>query len=379
MEELTKQKPDLLLNISASPFSAAHADERKDIVVKNARKYNIPVFYCNTIGAHTEILFDGGSLVCNNKGDTMIEMNYFEEDFKVVSLDDMESNRPTEVKEQTLTERKYHALILGIRDYFNKMGFKKAILGLSGGIDSALTCVLAAEALGSENVLSVLLPSEFSSSHSVEDAKALCHNLNSPYHIVEIKDTYAILNQTLQPIFDGMSFDLTEENMQARIRGTILMAISNKFGHILLNTSNKSEMAVGYGTLYGDMCGGLAVLGDLYKTEVYEMCHFINRNKEIIPSNTITKAPSAELRPGQKDQDSLPPYDQLDAILYQYIEGQMGPKEIVNLGHDESLVKRVLSMVNRNEFKRKQAAPILRISSKAFGTGRRIPIVAKYL
>jgi NAD+ synthase (glutamine-hydrolysing) len=276
-------------------------------------------------------------------------------------------------------ERIYKALVMGIRDYFAKSGFKKAVLGLSGGIDSALTCVLAADALGSQNVLSVLMPSEFSTSHSVDDALNLCKNLNSPYEILEIKENFDSILGNLKPIFGNRPFDVAEENLQARIRGMLLMAVSNKFGNILLNTSNKSEMAVGYGTLYGDMCGGIAVLGDVYKTEVYDLSRYINRLTEIIPSNSIEKAPSAELRPGQKDQDSLPPYEILDAVLFQYIEKKKSPMDIVAMGFEEALVRRIVNMVNRNEFKRFQAAPILRVSSKAFGYGRRIPIVAKYL
>jgi NAD+ synthase (glutamine-hydrolysing) len=276
-------------------------------------------------------------------------------------------------------ERIYKALVMGIRDYFAKSGFKKAVLGLSGGIDSALTCVLAADALGSQNVLSVLMPSEFSTSHSVDDALNLCKNLNSPYEILEIKENFDSILGNLKPIFGNRPFDVAEENLQARIRGMLLMAVSNKFGNILLNTSNKSEMAVGYGTLYGDMCGGIAVLGDVYKTEVYDLSRYINRLTEIIPINSIEKAPSAELRPGQKDQDSLPPYEILDAVLFQYIEKKKSPMDIVAMGFEEALVRRIVNMVNRNEFKRFQAAPILRVSSKAFGYGRRIPIVAKYL
>jgi len=268
---------------------------------------------------------------------------------------------------------------LGIQDYFGKLGFKQAILGLSGGIDSAITLALAVAALGKDNVRSVLMPSEFSSQHSVEDSVALCHNLGSPYELIGIRQVYDNFLKLLHPQFDGLAFDVTEENLQARIRGVILMALSNKFGSIVLNTSNKSEAAVGYGTLYGDMCGGLSVLGDVYKMEVYELAHFINREEEIIPKNIIEKAPSAELRPDQKDSDSLPDYAVLDEVLYQYIEKRRGPKELIKMGFDEALVKRILRLVNINEYKRYQTAPMLRVSSKAFGMGRRMPIVAKYL
>ncbi len=316
--------------------------------------------------------------MCDKLGNPIVEMNYFEEDFAVVDSQSLGLEKEIQPFKDK-NERIYKALVMGIRDYFAKSGFKKAVLGLSGGIDSALTCVLAADALGSQNVLSVLMPSEFSTSHSVDDALNLCKNLNSPYEILEIKDNFDSILGNLKPIFGDRPFDVTEENLQARIRGMLLMAVSNKFGNILLNTSNKSEMAVGYGTLYGDMCGGIAVLGDVYKTEVYELSRYINRLTEIIPINSIEKAPSAELRPGQKDQDSLPPYEILDAVLYQYIEKKKSPMDIVAMGFEEALVRRIVNMVNRNEFKRFQAAPILRVSSKAFGYGRRIPIVAKYL
>lgn len=378
MDELVKQAPDFMINLSASPFSFSHSDERKQIVKENCLRYEIPIFYCNSVGAQTEIIFDGGSLVCDKLGNPIVEMNYFEEDFAVVDSQSLGLEKEIQPFKDK-NERIYKALVMGIRDYFAKSGFKKAVLGLSGGIDSALTCVLAADALGSQNVLSVLMPSEFSTSHSVDDALNLCKNLNSPYEILEIKDNFDSILGNLKPIFGDRPFDVTEENLQARIRGMLLMAVSNKFGNILLNTSNKSEMAVGYGTLYGDMCGGIAVLGDVYKTEVYDLSRYINRMTEIIPINSIEKAPSAELRPGQKDQDGLPPYEILDAVLYQYIEKKKSPMDIVAMGFEEALVRRIVNMVNRNEFKRFQAAPILRVSSKAFGYGRRIPIVAKYL
>ncbi|MFM8485269.1 MAG: NAD(+) synthase, partial [Bacteroidota bacterium] len=260
----------------------------------------------------------------------------------------------------------HEALITGIRGYFKKLGFSKAILGLSGGIDSAVVTALAAEALGSENVRVLLLPSQFSTGHSVDDARALAESLGIRYDIIPIKPMFDAFENTLEPLFVGLPFNVAEENIQARVRGVLLMAMSNKFGHILLNTTNKSEMAVGYGTLYGDMCGGLSVLGDVYKTEVYELANYINRNGEIIPQNSIVKPPSAELRPGQKDTDSLPPYEVLDPLLYQYIECRKGPAELIEMGFEEALVRRVLRMVNINEFKREQAAPVLRVSSKAF-------------
>ena len=273
----------------------------------------------------------------------------------------------------------YRALILGIRDYFFKMGFSKAILGSSGGIDSAVTLALACEALGKDNVRAILLPSPYSSGHSVSDAEQLSRNLGNPYDIIPIREVYEALLHTLEPAFKNLPFGLAEENLQSRTRGNILMGLANKFGYILLNTSNKSELSTGYGTLYGDMAGGLSVLGDVYKGQVYALARYINRNSQVIPANILEKAPSAELRPGQKDSDSLPDYDILDKILYQYIERRQGPKEIVAMGIDEALVGRVLRLVNSNEYKRNQFCPIIRVSCKAFGVGRRVPIVGKYL
>ena len=273
----------------------------------------------------------------------------------------------------------HDALILGIRDYFRKMGFKKATLGASGGVDSAVVQALAVEALGKENVHVLLMPSQFSSDHSVSDAEQLSINLDNRYDILPIKDVYESFLQTLHPLFKDLPFNVAEENIQSRTRGNLLMGVANKFGYILLNTSNKSELATGYGTLYGDMAGGLSVLGDVYKTQVYALGHYINKDKEIIPNNILVKEPSAELRPNQKDSDSLPDYSILDRVLYQYIELRQGPKEIIAQGYDAKLVARILKLVNTNEYKRNQFCPIIRVSSKAFGVGRRLPIVAKYL
>jgi NAD+ synthase (glutamine-hydrolysing) len=273
----------------------------------------------------------------------------------------------------------YKALVLGVKDYFTKMGFAKAIIGSSGGIDSAVTLVIACEALGAENVRAILMPSPYSTAHSVDDAVALSKNLQNPYDTIAIKDVYESFLDTLEPLFKDLAFSLAEENIQSRSRGNILMAIANKFGYVLLNTSNKSELATGYGTLYGDMAGGLGVLGDCYKMQVYELAKYINRHKEIIPNHIITKAPSAELRPDQKDSDSLPAYEILDQILFQYIEKRADPASIKALGFDNALVDKTLKMVNTNEYKRNQFCPIIRISPKAFGVGRRMPIVAKYL
>jgi NAD+ synthase (glutamine-hydrolysing) len=273
----------------------------------------------------------------------------------------------------------HRALVTGIKDYFNKMGFKKAILGSSGGIDSALTLALAVEALGKENVTAVLMPSRYSSGHSVADAIELSKRLDNPYHQISIEKINQSFLETLEPLFKDSLPGLAEENIQSRIRGNLLMAIANKFGYVLLNTSNKSELSTGYGTLYGDMAGGLGVLGDCYKLQVYELAKFINREIEIIPNNILIKEPSAELRPDQKDSDSLPVYDILDKILYQYIENAMGPAEIKSMGFEDALVDRILKLVNTNEYKRNQFCPIIRVSPKAFGVGRRMPIVGKYL
>ncbi len=376
MEELIKENPSFIINIAASPFDYKHAHQRKAILRRNVKQYKIPLLYVNHVGAQTEIIFDGGSLAYDATGNLLYEGSYFKEELIYLNT---KNTTPIIEKQTEKYELIYQALLMGIKDYFSKMGFKKALLGLSGGVDSAIVTVLAADALGAENILPIMLPSAFSSGHSISDSEQLCRNLNIMVDKMEINPLYETFLKTLKPLFGDKPFDVTEENIQARIRGTLLMAMSNKFGHILLNTSNKSELAVGYGTLYGDMCGGLSVIGDLYKTEVYELCRYINRDKEIIPENILTKPPSAELRPGQKDSDSLPAYDVLDKILFEYIELRKGPRELISEGHDETLVNRILSMVNRNEYKRKQFAPILRISSKAFGLGRRMPIVGEYL
>jgi NAD+ synthase (glutamine-hydrolysing) len=340
------------------------------------RKYQIPLVYVNHVGAQTELLFDGNSQVINASEEILLELKYFEEDFGIVDLDQTPIAEIPVPEKMALLES---ALVMGIKNYFTKLGLKKAILGLSGGIDSALTITLAVKALGKENVYGVLMPSAFSSDHSVEDAIQLAKNLGVKSDIIDIQPTVESYDNVLKPYFRNLPFGIAEENIQARTRGVLLMALSNKFGYILLNTSNKSEAAVGYGTLYGDMNGGLSVLGDVYKTEVFALALYINRDEELIPWNIINKPPSAELRPNQKDTDSLPDYDILDGILYQYIELRKGPEEIVKAGFERALVEKVLGMVNRTEYKRHQAPPILRVSPKAFGMGRRMPIVAKYL
>ncbi len=379
LDHLINQNPDFVINLSASPFDYDHAEDRIAILKENAIKYNLPFFYVNHVGAQTEVIFDGGSIVMGASGRVYEEMPYFVEAYSIYDLDAVIAEDQSFVQPKDKIKEIHDAIVLGIKDYFGKLGFTKAIVGLSGGIDSAITTVLAAEALGPENVRVVLMPSQFSSDHSVDDSVSLSKTLGIHYDIVPIKPIYDTYMESLGPLFGDLPFNVTEENLQARARGMILMALSNKFGNIVLNTSNKSEAAVGYGTLYGDMCGGLSVIGDVYKTEVYELAQYINRDREIIPNHIITKPPSAELRPNQKDSDSLPDYDILDQILKQYIEERKGPEEIISQGFDPALVKRILRLVNINEFKRYQTAPALRVSSKAFGMGRRMPIVGKYL
>lgn len=395
MDELMKYEPSLMLNLSASPFDYTHDEDRKAICKANVLKYNLPLVYCNAVGSQTEIVFDGGSLVFDGKGNLCKELPAFAEAIETViinadgscnnaiietvdALPNQELN-PNELDYNLNINEIYDALVLGIKDYFKKMGFTKAILGSSGGIDSAVTLAIACDALGAESVRAILMPSPYSTEHSVNDAVQLSKNLNNPYDVIEIKDIYESFLTTLQPQFNNLPFSIAEENIQSRTRGNLLMALANKFGYVLLNTSNKSELATGYGTLYGDMAGGLGVLGDCYKMQVYALAKYINRSTEIIPENIINKAPSAELRPNQKDSDSLPDYSILDKILYQYIERRQGPQEIKAQGFDAALVDRTLKMVNNNEYKRNQFCPIIRVSSKAFGVGRRVPIVGKYL
>ena len=379
LDELKEQNPDFILNLSASPFSYSHAEDRTHVLKANIDLYGKPMFYVNHVGAQTEIIFDGGAIVMSPDGKVFDEMPYFEECIRTYDLDEVSKGGQHQVQDKDKMTLIHDGLVTGIRDYFDKLGLKKAIFGLSGGIDSAVVAVLAQRALGAENVRCILMPSQFSSDHSVNDARELAQNLNIQYDIIHIEEAYRAFESMLKPHFTATTFDVTEENIQARIRGMLLMAMSNKFGNIVLNTSNKSEAAVGYGTLYGDMAGGLSVIADVYKTEVFELARFMNKDGEVIPENIIAKPPSAELRPDQVDSDSLPSYDILDGVLYQYIEKRQGPKELIEMGFDEKLVRRILRMVNMNEFKRAQVAPILRVSSKAFGMGRRMPIVGKYL
>jgi NAD+ synthase (glutamine-hydrolysing) len=395
MDKMMDQHPDILLNLSASPFDYTHDEDRKATIKANVLKYKKPLFYCNAVGSQTEIVFDGASLVFDKDANLCGALPMFESAMQLFECNEDGSisapilepaarvpNKelnPIKLMPELNIDQVYKALVLGVRDYFNKMGFKRAILGSSGGIDSAVTLAIACDALGKENVHAILMPSPYSTEHSVEDAIQLSKNLENQYDILPIKDIYETFLATLKPIFKDLPFSLAEENIQSRSRGNILMAIANKIGYVLLNTSNKSELATGYGTLYGDMAGGLGVLGDCYKMQVYALANYINRDKEMIPQNIIDKAPSAELRPDQKDSDSLPDYEILDQILYQYIEKRADPSVIKSLGFDAALVDRTLKMVNNNEYKRNQFCPIIRISPKAFGVGRRVPIVGKYL
>jgi NAD+ synthase (glutamine-hydrolysing) len=395
MDLLMKQEPDVMINLSASPFDYTHDEDRKAIIKSNVIKYKLPLFYCNAVGCQTEVVFDGASLIFDKDGNLCKQLPHFIEATEAVELYDDgtvdapviepamalpgQLLEPIQFTESLNIAQVHDALIFGIRDYFIKMGFTKAIVGSSGGVDSAVTLALACKALGSENVRAILMPSPYSSLHSVEDAKKLSMNLGNPYDIIPLKDIYESFLTTLKPFFKDLPFGVAEENIQSRIRGNLLMSLANKFGYILLNTSNKSELATGYGTLYGDMAGGLGVLGDCYKLQVFELAKYINSDKEIIPQNILAKAPSAELRPDQKDSDSLPEYSILDKILYQYIERVQGPDQIKESGFESCLVDRVLKMVNMNEYKRNQFCPVIRISPKAFGVGRRVPIVAKYL
>ncbi|NSW44811.1 MAG: NAD+ synthase [Bacteroidales bacterium] len=364
---------DLMVNIAASPYSIFQHSYRYDVLTRAHHFLECPIIYVNQVGAHTDLIFDGGSVIFNNLGDKHF-LPFFEESHQTINLDTLTQQGNCLNPIESL----YYALKLGIRDYFAKNNFKKAVLGLSGGIDSAVVAVLAAHALGNENVHCLLMPSRFSSQHSVDDAIDLCKRNHISFDILSIEKPFIAFEESLHFLFQHLPNDVTEENIQARIRAIYLMAYSNKFGNILLNTSNKSEIAVGYGTLYGDMCGALAIIGDVYKTQVYELAKFINKKKELIPINIINKAPSAELRPNQKDSDSLPEYEHLDKLLYHIIEMQLTIPDLIKQGFSENLAKKIYRLVQINEYKRYQGAPVLRVSSKAFGYGRRIPLVKKF-
>jgi NAD+ synthase (glutamine-hydrolysing) len=370
---------DLLLNLSASPWHGGKNETRESLIADAAKRCQCPVVYCNSVGGNDELIFDGASCVFHPKHGMIAGLDSFQEANCVVDTNDPTTHFRSEHFNLKDNAAIHDALVLGLRDYAHKSGFKKALIGLSGGIDSAVVAALAVESLGSANVIGVALPSAISSQHSRDDAAALAQNLNIEYHELPIADIVQSANTTLASLFEGLEKDTTEENIQARTRGLLLMALSNKFGALLLTTGNKSELAVGYCTLYGDMCGGLAVISDVPKTKVYDLARFINRKREIIPENTITKPPSAELSPDQKDEDSLPPYLILDEILRLYVERGLSSAEIIESGHEEAVVRDIIRKVDLNEYKRKQAAPGLKITPLAFGVGRRIPIVQKYV
>jgi NAD+ synthetase len=364
-----------LFNISASPWHLGKEKLRYDMLASVARKSRRPVAFCNLVGGNDELLFDGGSLIFNAEGRLIARARSFAEDFAVA---DTETGQPVSAPSATDEENVHDALVLGLRDYFQKCGFKSAVLGLSGGIDSAVVACLAVAALGPEHVYGISLPSQFSSRGSLDDARLLAERLGIRYDVIPIQPPFESVRRQLQPVFAGCPEDTTEENIQARLRGVILMALSNKFGSLLLTTGNKSELAVGYCTLYGDMCGGLAMISDVPKTMVYRLAKWINRDREIIPQASLTKVPSAELRLNQSDQESLPPYEILDAILDQYVVQGRSLAEIIRLGFDVNTVKQVIHLIDVNEYKRRQAAPGLKVTTKAFGVGRRFPIAQRY-
>jgi NAD+ synthase (glutamine-hydrolysing) len=375
VERVLEKGAEILLNISASPFNLGKKKTRFELFSEISRRYSVPMVYVNQIGGNDELLFDGASMALDENGEAVHCSRSFEEEETMIRFEGAACDPVTAIPED---EEVGEALKLGLRDYLRKTGFRKVVIGLSGGIDSAVTAAIAVEALGSENVTGILMPSEFSSTHSVDDAQRLAGNLGIRSLIVPIAGMYESYSRAFETMFPGHQFNLTDENVQARIRGNLLMAWSNETGAIVVSTGNKSEMAVGYCTLYGDMAGGLALLGDVYKTSVYKVARWLNRNGEVIPESSITKPPSAELRPGQMDQDSLPPYDILDGILKLYIEKWLELDEIVEHGFDRATVERVIRMVDGNEFKRRQAAPTIRVSTKAFGSGRQMPIAQRW-
>ncbi len=378
VRQLAAQRCDIVVNLSASPWNHGKGGVRHTLVSDTARALGCPVAYVNSIGGNDELIFDGRSLVTDAAGRVLGGLAAFRPELKVIDTAADSAQIASTFEREELADI-HDALVLGLRDYMHKSGFKKALLGLSGGIDSALTAVIAAEALGPKNVIGISLPSVISSQHSRDDAATVAKNLGIEFHTLSIADVVGAAEATLAPLFAGRPRDLAEENIQARARGLLLMAISNKFGALLLTTGNKSELAVGYCTLYGDMCGGLAVISDVFKMQVYALARWINREREIIPFNSILKPPSAELRPDQTDQDSLPPYEVLDAILKGYVEEGLSRADLVAQGFDQAVVNDIVRKVDLNEYKRKQAAPGLKITPLAFGVGRRIPIVQKYV
>jgi len=408
LQLLSEKQPQLLINISASPFGIGKEHIRLELVKEQTRRHKLPMIYLNSVGGNDQLIFDGRSFVMNEKGELVAMAKAFEEDLIFVEVESVEtpSEKSARAKETaakiapgkteketalklkgTITEfssdrtvNTLAALVLGTRDYMGKCGFKRAVIGLSGGIDSAVTAAIAVKAVGKENVMGIAMPSPYSSKHSIDDARELAENLGIEFHIVAIEPAMKAYDGMLAPLFAGRQQDVTEENIQARIRGGILMAASNKMGHLVLATGNKSELAVGYCTLYGDMCGGLAVISDLPKMLVYDLARYINEEagKPVIPVSTIDKPPSAELRPDQLDQDSLPPYVILDGIIHAYVEQRRRPDEIIRLGYRPEVVQDVINRIDRNEYKRKQSAPGLKVSSRAFGMGWRMPIAHRF-
>jgi NAD+ synthase (glutamine-hydrolysing) len=376
LRALVTQEAEIILNVSASPFNLRKPAVRREMIAGLAGTYQRSIFYCNSVGGNDQLIFDGNSFAVNARGELIAQLPAFEEASVIVDTENATAGR---IPSENITAELYGALHLGLRDYLAKCGFKSAVLGLSGGIDSAVVAAIASDALGPENVTGVSMPSQFSSRGSVLDALALSKNLGIECLQIPIADTFAVFKAQFKEVFAGRTEDATEENMQARLRGMTLMALSNKFGHLVLSTGNKSELAVGYCTIYGDMAGGLAVISDVPKTMIYELARFINRKREIIPVSTIEKAPSAELRPNQKDQDTLPPYDVLDAILRLYVEENWSAAEIIAQGFDEATVRWVQRRIDLNEYKRAQAAPGLKVTSRAFGVGRRMPIAQRYV
>ena len=376
LAELAQHQPDMILNLSASPFHAAKLATRQKLLKAAAERTHAPLLYCNLVGGNDELVFDGNSMITDALGNTLQLGHGFTEDYFI--YDTSAPSKPLPASSPSDVEPVYQALVLGTRDYVRKCGFKKVLIGLSGGIDSALVAVIAAEALGPENVMGVTMPSPFSSKGSMEDSSQLAKTLGIEFRKIPISSLFEIALKNLNPFFEGKPADTTEENLQARLRGLTLMALSNKLNRLVLSTGNKSEIAVGYCTLYGDMCGGLAVISDIPKVLVYQLARYINRNLEIIPEATITKAPSAELRPHQTDQDSLPPYEILDAILRLFVEENKSPAQIIQAGFDPLTVNDIVKKINQNEYKRRQMAPGLKVTGKAFGMGRRIPIAQKF-
>ena len=375
LEELMRQHPSLHVNLSSSPFWHSKRKLRRKMLSAIARRDGVPIMMCNQVGGNDSLIFDGSSFAMNARGELVAQAASFEEDLIVV--DPFCAPTVADPRDDD-TEAAYRALVIGTRDYVRKCGFRKALVGLSGGIDSALVAAIAAEALGKENVLAIGMPSPYSSTGSIDDSRQLAANLGIRFELIGISDLFKEYTHALHPLFEGLAPDITEENIQSRIRGNLLMALSNKFGALVLTTGNKSEMAVGYCTLYGDMVGALAVIGDLVKTRVYAICHWLNRERTVIPLPILEKPPSAELRPDQKDTDSLPPYETLDPIIEAYVERYETPEHIAEqYGFSLDLVKQVVRLIERSEYKRQQAAPVLKVTSKSFGMGRRFPIAVK--